>query len=69
MLAEATGFEGEEMTCAGKTAGQLTIELQEKHAKLATLSFKVAVSNSLVNDDFVIPEGSEIALLPPFAGG
>ena len=69
MLGEATGCEKEEMACAGKTANQLTIELQEKHGKLATMSFKIAVSNNLVNDDFIIPEGSEIALLPPFAGG
>jgi molybdopterin synthase sulfur carrier subunit len=48
---------------------ELTEQVVQKHPKLNTMSFKVAVNQSVVEFNLIITETDEIALLPPFAGG
>ncbi|NVJ85281.1 MAG: MoaD/ThiS family protein [Algoriphagus sp.] len=37
--------------------------------KLQSMKFSIAVNQKLVQGDEQIPEGAEVALLPPFSGG
>ena len=51
------------------TVGELLTQLVEKNSALKNIDFKIAVNQELANNDFIIVVDSEIALLPPFAGG
>lgn len=38
-------------------------------AGINTISCRLAVGNEFVSRPFIVPEGSEIALIPPVSGG
>lgn len=44
-------------------------KLEEKFPEIKKHPYKIALNRELVNDNRIIEEDSEIALLPPFAGG
>jgi molybdopterin synthase sulfur carrier subunit len=70
MLTEITGKARE--VWPGKesmTVGELKEQLLEKYPEMQEKKFKVAVNQQIVVDDALIPFASEVALLPPFAGG
>ena len=71
MLAEAVG--SQEMEFHIETPQISIAELNEmilqKHPELKSMSFKIAVNQDIVNNNLIITENDEIALLPPFAGG
>ncbi|MGE0561859.1 MAG: MoaD/ThiS family protein [Flavobacteriales bacterium] len=71
MLAETVGYQEDEIQIASSQISvvELTEEIIKKHPKLNTMNFKVAVNQSVVNNNLIITENDEIALLPPFAGG
>jgi molybdopterin converting factor subunit 1 len=56
---------------AGCTAGELRRRLAREHPALATLAARsaLAVNAEFAGDDVVLPDGAEIALLPPVSGG
>lgn len=56
---------------AGATAAQAIAELARLHAPIATLKtkFRVAVNQEFSDDDQVLADGDELALIPPVAGG
>jgi molybdopterin converting factor subunit 1 len=56
---------------AGATVGQLRRQLADEKPALADLLRRsaVAVNGEFARDDAVVPEGAEIALLPPVSGG
>ncbi len=43
--------------------------LQQKYPDLLNITFTIALNHSIVGDEVMINNDSEIALLPPFAGG
>jgi molybdopterin converting factor small subunit len=51
------------------TVEAFTEELVTRYPRLADTTFQVAVNRSLAESDTIIPEGAELAVLPPFAGG
>jgi molybdopterin synthase sulfur carrier subunit len=70
MLAEITGQTSE--FWPGKenmTVGELKEQLSKKYPQMREKKFKIAVNQQIGNDQTVISLPSEIALLPPFAGG
>ncbi len=71
MLAEAVGCQEDEVQISTSQVSvvELTEAIIQKHPKLNTMSFKVAVNQSVVDTNLIITENDEIALLPPFAGG
>lgn len=42
---------------------------EEQHPKLAGQVYRVAVDQRYVRDEDEVPEGAEVALLPPVSGG
>ncbi|WP_353717582.1 MoaD/ThiS family protein [Dyadobacter sp. 676] len=70
MLAEIAGLSDEVWNTAGTlTVGQFRTQVLEKYPAMRGKKFKIAV-NQKISEDFVpIESPSEIALLPPFAGG
>lgn len=50
--------------------GTLKERLFQKYPKLTAYSHHIAVNQEIVHeDDFVLKDGDEVALLPPYAGG
>jgi len=70
MLAEITG-QGSEIWPAEQSlsVGDLKKGIQEKYPLLSGKKFKIAVNQQIGDDQAIIPLKSEVALLPPFAGG
>lgn len=52
-----------------KSIPDLTEFLIQKYPELSKLTFKIAVDQKIASEETPILEGSELALLPPFAGG
>lgn len=69
---ERLGTSDEELELAdGTTVGAAIAALAAKHAPIAQLRgrFRVAVNQELVDDDHVLHDRDELALIPPVAGG
>lgn len=50
--------------------GTLRGKLLQQYPKLAAYTHHIAVNQEIVlEDDFVLKDGDEVALLPPYAGG
>jgi molybdopterin converting factor small subunit len=70
MLAEVTGQAEENWLEGGKlTVGDFRAQVLEKYPALRGKKFKIAVNQRISEDLADIAPQSEIALLPPFAGG
>lgn len=68
MIAEKIGS-GQIQLTGISTIEDLQISLFDKFPDLKNMKFSVAINKQLVSGNQSIPEGSEIALLPPFSGG
>jgi molybdopterin synthase sulfur carrier subunit len=70
MLAEITG-QANEVWIADQdlTAGGFRNQILERYPAMREKKFKIAVDQKIVQDHVPIDQASEIALLPPFAGG
>lgn len=53
----------------GETIQDLKNYLVQSYPKLADVYFNVAMNKNIVNDDMIVENQSEIALLPPYSGG
>ncbi len=70
MIAEATNCNEEEISLqSGSTVEQLIHKLNNKYDKLKDLSFNIAIDKEISDHSTLLNASSEIALLPPFAGG
>ena len=69
MIAEATNVQQEKLDVEVQTINDLKLTLIEKYPAMAKLNYQFAVNQHLVEDNFQLSKGDEIALLPPFAGG
>lgn len=69
MTAEVSRKGEEELLEQYSTIQELKEALFVMYPKLENMNFKIAVNQSLVENDFDLIGNEEIALLPPFAGG
>jgi len=69
MTAEASGKTEESFRSNYSSIAELQKDIINKYPKLEKISFKIAANQTIVNDDYLLSENEEIALLPPFAGG
>ena len=69
MIAEATNIQQEKIDIDVQTINDLKLKLVEKYPAITKLNYQFAVNQHLVEDNFQLNNGDEIALLPPFAGG
>ena len=68
LLAEVTGCSEEKIKFSGKSISDLKSILFQKHEELKNKDFQIAQNNELITNETKIT-ATEIALLPPFAGG
>lgn len=69
MIAEATNIQHEKLNLEVQTIVELKVVLIEKYPAIEKLNYQFAVNQNIVENDFQLSNGDEIALLPPFAGG
>ncbi len=69
MLAEATSTAEERLQTDICSVADLLKKLKNQYPKLHDKDFKVAINQELVNNNYMINNEVEVALLPPFAGG
>lgn len=70
MLSEAVGLQSESWALAEEvTVGAFRELVEEKYPLLKGKKFKIAVNKQIETDFTIISPLSELALLPPFAGG
>lgn len=69
MIAEATSKENEVVNFDKSTTNDLIDVLVKEYPNIKNLNYKIAVNQSIVNDNYELKENDEIAILPPFAGG
>jgi molybdopterin synthase sulfur carrier subunit len=69
MISEWVGSSEQSVEFAGATVQELKMQLERQHPKLKGISYQVAVDHKIAFVDEKLNENSEIAFLPPFAGG
>ena len=69
MTAEASGKEEETVDSNYSSIPSLKEDLINKYPDLKNINFKIAINQTIVDDNHVLIGDEEIALLPPFAGG
>ena len=68
MIAEKIGS-GEIQLSGISTIEDLRKSLVDQFPELKNMKFSIAINKQLASGNASIPDGSEIALLPPFSGG
>ena len=70
MIAEALAKQEEELAVEqSQTVSDLRDQLEKTYPKLKSIDYRIAVNQTLVESNYSIQQDSEVALLPPFAGG
>lgn len=68
LLTEVTKCDEEQIDFSGAQVSELLDTIYSKHPRLKEKDFQIAQNNIITNDETEI-SSTEIALLPPFAGG
>jgi sulfur-carrier protein len=68
VLAEVTGTGFKHYTEAGSVS-DLRMKIADEFPEMVHYTYRISVDNELIDDDRELKDGSEVAFLPPFAGG
>jgi len=68
-LKEDMGKSSFEVKAAGKTVGELRHYLEAETSLGSLDGIMIAVNEEFANDDLIIEDNDEIALIPPVSGG
>lgn len=68
-ITEHTNCNYERLNCELSTVKGMKEELLKKYPTLRNETFKIAVNKNFIDEEILIANDSEIAVLPPFAGG
>jgi len=53
----------------GCRVSQIRDLIENKYNGLKTITYKIAINQSIENENILVKENDEVVLLPPFAGG
>lgn len=51
------------------TTGELKKYLHQHYPGIENIKYAIAVNKKIIDQDTVLDEGSEVAILPPYSGG
>jgi molybdopterin converting factor small subunit len=68
VLAEVTGTDCKHYLDV-KSIGDLKLKIEDDFPEVVHYDFLISLNNEIMNNDSVLNNGDEVALLPPFAGG
>jgi molybdopterin synthase catalytic subunit len=68
---DRAGTSSEDLDVGGRTVGEIVLELVARHPRLADVArqARVAVNQRFAHVEERVPDGAELALIPPVAGG
>lgn len=68
---DAAGTASESLDLAGRSVAEVTRALAERHPGLARVlaRSRVALDQRFVDAGALVPDGAELAIIPPVAGG
>ena len=69
MIAEWASTEEESIEVDGSSVADLKSALVKRIPQLKDISYQIALNQKLVNNEKLINDADEVAVLPPFAGG
>jgi molybdopterin converting factor small subunit len=52
-----------------KSVSDLRLRLEDDFPEIVHYKFRISLNNEIINNDPLLNDGDEVALLPPFAGG
>lgn len=52
-----------------KSANDLILRIQDDFPEMVHYKYRLAVNSEIIDDDRILKQGDEVALMPPFAGG
>ncbi len=52
-----------------KSVSDLRLRLEDDFPEIVHYKFRISLNNEIINNDLLLNDGDELALLPPFAGG
>lgn len=68
ILAEVTGTNCKHYIDV-KSTGDLKLRIQDEFPEVVHYNFRISLNNELIDNDLLLNDGDEVALMPPFAGG
>jgi molybdopterin synthase sulfur carrier subunit len=68
ILAEVTGTNCKHYSDV-KSTGDLKLRIQDEFPEVVHYNFRISLNSVLTDNDLLLNDGDEVALMPPFAGG
>jgi len=68
VLAEVTGTNCRHFSEV-ESIQSLKMKIEDEFPELVHYDFRISLNSELTDDDQILKDGDEVALLPPFAGG
>ena len=68
VLAEVTGTNCKHYSDV-KSTGDLKLRIQDEFPEVVHYNFRISLNSVLIDNDLLLNDGDEVALMPPFAGG
>jgi len=68
VLAEVAGTAGQNYGKV-KSFNDLIQMIKDDYPEFVNYNYRISVNNEIINNDPLLNDGDEVALLPPFAGG
>jgi len=68
VLSEVTGTDCRHYNDV-KSAGDLTHRIADEFPEIEHYNYRISVNNEIINDEQILNDNDEVALMPPFAGG
>ena len=68
VLAEVTGTNCKHYSDV-KSTGDLKLRIQDEFPEVVHYNFRISLNSVLTDNDLLLNDGDEVALMPPFAGG
>ena len=68
VLAEVAGTAGQNYEEV-KSFNDLIQMIKDDYPEFVNYNYRISVNNEIINNDPLLNDGDEVALMPPFAGG
>jgi sulfur-carrier protein len=68
VIAEVTGINYKNYMKVN-SLNQLMLRIKDDFPDVANYNFRMSINNEIIDNDQLLKDGDEVALLPPFAGG
>jgi sulfur-carrier protein len=68
VLADVTGTNCKHFSNV-KSTGDLRLKIEDDFPEVVHYDYRISVNNEITDNNLLLNDGDEVALMPPFAGG